>query len=81
MKPVIGVSALTPGSQLINTTTQRSVLQTQQLKTVQVKKQTNKKTKNKQKRGLLIKMHVKKIKLIHSCVCRAINCIAVNEFF
>lgn len=37
VKPVIGVSALTPGSQLINTTTQPSVLQTQQLKTVQVK--------------------------------------------
>ncbi|CAH6882303.1 Lin54 [Phodopus roborovskii] len=36
VKPVIGVSALTPGSQLINTTTQPSVLQTQQLKTVQV---------------------------------------------
>ncbi|KAL6078254.1 hypothetical protein STEG23_006511 [Scotinomys teguina] len=35
VKPVIGVSALTPGSQLINTTTQPSVLQTQQLKTVQ----------------------------------------------
>uniref|UniRef100_F1RVD6 Protein lin-54 homolog n=1 Tax=Sus scrofa TaxID=9823 RepID=F1RVD6_PIG len=33
VKPVIGVSALTPGSQLINTTTQPSVLQTQQLKT------------------------------------------------
>lgn len=37
VKPVIGVSALTPGSQLINTATQPSVLQTQQLKTVQVK--------------------------------------------
>ncbi|GAB5570673.1 protein lin-54 homolog isoform X1 [Prionailurus iriomotensis] len=36
VKPVIGVSALTPGSQLINTTTQPSVLQTQQLKTVQL---------------------------------------------
>ncbi|XP_066136002.1 protein lin-54 homolog isoform X3 [Saccopteryx bilineata] len=35
VKPVIGVSALTPGNQLINTTTQPSVLQTQQLKTVQ----------------------------------------------
>lgn len=51
VKPVIGVSALTPGSQLINTTTQPSVLQTQQLKTVQVKK--------KKKGGLLIQMHVK----------------------
>ena len=38
VKPVIGVSALTPGSQLLNTATQPSVLQTQQLKTVQVKK-------------------------------------------
>ncbi|XP_041614126.1 protein lin-54 homolog isoform X4 [Vulpes vulpes] len=38
VKPVIGVSALTPGSQLINTTTQPSVLQTQQLKTVQAVK-------------------------------------------
>ncbi|XP_032190659.1 protein lin-54 homolog isoform X6 [Mustela erminea] len=38
VKPVIGVSALTPGSQLINTTTQPSVLQTQQLKTVQIAK-------------------------------------------
>ncbi|EHB00180.1 lin-54-like protein [Heterocephalus glaber] len=34
-KPVIGVSALTPGSQLINPTAQPSVVQTQQLKTVQ----------------------------------------------
>ncbi|KAM8971192.1 protein lin-54 homolog isoform X2 [Sarcophilus harrisii] len=40
MKPVIGVSALTPGNQLINTTTQPSVLQTQQLKTVQIAKKT-----------------------------------------
>ncbi|XP_022361476.1 protein lin-54 homolog isoform X3 [Enhydra lutris kenyoni] len=38
VKPVIGVSALTPGSQLVNTTTQPSVLQTQQLKTVQIAK-------------------------------------------
>ncbi|ELW63898.1 Protein lin-54 like protein [Tupaia chinensis] len=38
VKPVIGVSALTPGSQLINTATQPSVLQTQQLKTVQIAK-------------------------------------------
>ncbi|XP_075854776.1 protein lin-54 homolog isoform X1 [Microcebus murinus] len=38
VKPVIGVSALTPGSQLINTTAQPSVLQTQQLKTVQIAK-------------------------------------------
>ncbi|XP_036193946.1 protein lin-54 homolog isoform X5 [Myotis myotis] len=38
VKPVIGVSALTPGNQLINTTTQPSVLQTQQLKTVQIAK-------------------------------------------
>ncbi|XP_004089055.1 protein lin-54 homolog isoform X2 [Nomascus leucogenys] len=40
VKPVIGVSALTPGNQLINTTTQPSVLQTQQLKTVQAVKST-----------------------------------------
>uniref|UniRef100_A0ABM5GKD8 Protein lin-54 homolog n=1 Tax=Pogona vitticeps TaxID=103695 RepID=A0ABM5GKD8_9SAUR len=40
VKPVIGVSALTPGSQLVNTTTQSSVLQTQQLKTVQIAKKT-----------------------------------------
>uniref|UniRef100_A0A4W2GBI8 Protein lin-54 homolog n=1 Tax=Bos indicus x Bos taurus TaxID=30522 RepID=A0A4W2GBI8_BOBOX len=39
VKPVIGVSAL-PGSQLLNTTTQPSVLQTQQLKTVQAVKST-----------------------------------------
>uniref|UniRef100_A0A8D0H8P0 Protein lin-54 homolog n=1 Tax=Sphenodon punctatus TaxID=8508 RepID=A0A8D0H8P0_SPHPU len=38
VKPVIGVSALTPGSQLINTASQPSVLQTQQLKTVQISK-------------------------------------------
>ena len=50
VKPVIGVSALTPGSQLLNTTTQPSVLQTQQLKTVQVKKKIG---------GFLMKMHVK----------------------
>lgn len=37
VKPVVGVSALTQGSQLINTAAQPSVLQTQQLKTVQVK--------------------------------------------
>ncbi|XP_021105938.1 protein lin-54 homolog isoform X3 [Heterocephalus glaber] len=37
-KPVIGVSALTPGSQLINPTAQPSVVQTQQLKTVQIAK-------------------------------------------
>lgn len=36
VKPVIGVSALTPGNQLVNTTSQSSVLQTQQLKAVQV---------------------------------------------
>ncbi|XP_008053793.1 protein lin-54 homolog isoform X2 [Carlito syrichta] len=40
VKPVIGVSALTPGSQLINPTAQPSVLQTQQLKTVQAVKST-----------------------------------------
>ncbi|XP_071609679.1 protein lin-54 homolog isoform X5 [Heliangelus exortis] len=38
VKPVVGVSALTQGSQLINTTAQPSVLQTQQLKTVQAVK-------------------------------------------
>ncbi|XP_065452122.1 protein lin-54 homolog isoform X4 [Chrysemys picta bellii] len=38
MKPVVGVSSLTPGSQLINTAAQSSVLQTQQLKTVQAVK-------------------------------------------
>lgn len=36
VKPVVGVSALTQGSQLINTAAQPSVLQSQQLKTVQV---------------------------------------------
>ncbi|NXU75468.1 LIN54 protein, partial [Oreotrochilus melanogaster] len=40
VKPVVGVSALTQGSQLINTTAQPSVLQTQQLKTVQIAKKT-----------------------------------------
>ncbi|XP_042324154.1 protein lin-54 homolog isoform X1 [Sceloporus undulatus] len=40
VKPVIGVSALTPGSQLVNTTTQSSILQTQQLKAVQIAKKT-----------------------------------------
>uniref|UniRef100_A0A8D0C214 Protein lin-54 homolog n=1 Tax=Salvator merianae TaxID=96440 RepID=A0A8D0C214_SALMN len=40
VKPVISVSALTPGSQLVNTTTQSSVLQSQQLKTVQIAKKT-----------------------------------------
>ncbi|KAM6075827.1 Protein lin-54 [Chlamydotis macqueenii] len=40
VKPVVGVSALTQGSQLINTAAQPSVLQTQQLKTVQVTKKT-----------------------------------------
>ncbi|KYO42724.1 lin-54-like protein isoform C [Alligator mississippiensis] len=40
VKPVVGVSALTPGSQLINTAAQPSVLQTQQLKTVQIAKKT-----------------------------------------
>uniref|UniRef100_A0A8B9R2J2 Protein lin-54 homolog n=1 Tax=Anas platyrhynchos TaxID=8839 RepID=A0A8B9R2J2_ANAPL len=38
VKPVVGVSALTQGSQLINTAAQPSVLQTQQLKTVQAVK-------------------------------------------
>uniref|UniRef100_F7FJI5 Protein lin-54 homolog n=1 Tax=Ornithorhynchus anatinus TaxID=9258 RepID=F7FJI5_ORNAN len=38
VKPVIGVSALTPGNQLINTPSQSSVLQTQQLKAVQAGK-------------------------------------------
>lgn len=37
VKPVVGVSALTQGSQLINTAAQPSVLQSQQVKTVQVK--------------------------------------------
>ncbi|NXU31084.1 LIN54 protein, partial [Thalassarche chlororhynchos] len=40
VKPVVGVSALTQGSQLINTAAQPSVLQTQQLKTVQIAKKT-----------------------------------------
>ncbi|NXF49457.1 LIN54 protein, partial [Oceanites oceanicus] len=40
VKPVVGVSALTQGSQLLNTTAQPSVLQTQQLKTVQIAKKT-----------------------------------------
>ncbi|XP_053260225.1 protein lin-54 homolog [Podarcis raffonei] len=40
VKPVIGVSALSPGSQLVNATTQSSVLQTQQLKAVQIAKKT-----------------------------------------
>ncbi|KFP25367.1 Protein lin-54 [Colius striatus] len=39
-KPVVDVSALTQGSQLINTAAQPSVLQTQQLKTVQIAKKT-----------------------------------------
>ncbi|XP_074010749.1 protein lin-54 homolog isoform X2 [Numenius arquata] len=38
VKPVVGVSALTQGNQLINTAAQPSVLQTQQLKTVQAVK-------------------------------------------
>lgn len=37
VKPVVGVSSLTQGNQLVNTASQPSVLQTQQLKTVQVK--------------------------------------------
>ncbi|NXB04238.1 LIN54 protein, partial [Cnemophilus loriae] len=40
VKPVVGVSALTQGSQLINTAAQPSVLQTQQVKTVQIAKKT-----------------------------------------
>ncbi|KFU83799.1 Protein lin-54 [Chaetura pelagica] len=40
VKPVVGVSALTQGSQLMNTAAQPSVLQTQQLKTVQIAKKT-----------------------------------------
>ncbi|NXW45514.1 LIN54 protein, partial [Nyctiprogne leucopyga] len=40
VKPVVGVSALTQGSQLINAAAQPSVLQTQQLKTVQIAKKT-----------------------------------------
>lgn len=38
VKPVIGVSALTTGSQLVNAATQSSVLQTQQLKAMQVRR-------------------------------------------
>uniref|UniRef100_A0A8C5UEI9 Protein lin-54 homolog n=1 Tax=Malurus cyaneus samueli TaxID=2593467 RepID=A0A8C5UEI9_9PASS len=38
VKPVVGVSALTQGSQLINTAAQPSVLQSQQVKTVQAVK-------------------------------------------
>lgn len=38
VKPIIGVSTLTPGCQLVNATNQSSVLQTQQLKAVQVRK-------------------------------------------
>ncbi|XP_063166673.1 protein lin-54 homolog isoform X4 [Candoia aspera] len=40
VKPVIGVSTLSPGCQLVNTATQSSVLQTQQLKAVQIAKKT-----------------------------------------
>ncbi|NWX00938.1 LIN54 protein, partial [Caloenas nicobarica] len=40
VKPVVGVSTLTQGSQLINTAAQPSVLQSQQLKTVQIAKKT-----------------------------------------
>ncbi|NWI94558.1 LIN54 protein, partial [Pitta sordida] len=40
VKPVVGVSALTQGSQLINTAAQPSVLQSQQVKTVQIAKKT-----------------------------------------
>ncbi|KAM6440996.1 protein lin-54 homolog isoform 2-T4 [Liasis olivaceus] len=40
VKPVIGVSTLTSGCQLVNTATQSSVLQTQQLKAVQIAKKT-----------------------------------------
>uniref|UniRef100_A0A8C6VQR7 Protein lin-54 homolog n=1 Tax=Naja naja TaxID=35670 RepID=A0A8C6VQR7_NAJNA len=40
VKPVIGVSTLTPGCQLVNTANQSSVLQTQQLKAVQIAKKT-----------------------------------------
>ncbi|XP_012983876.1 protein lin-54 homolog isoform X4 [Melopsittacus undulatus] len=38
VKPVVGVSSLTQGNQLVNTSSQPSVLQTQQLKTVQAVK-------------------------------------------
>ncbi|XP_034287060.1 protein lin-54 homolog isoform X5 [Pantherophis guttatus] len=40
VKPVIGVSTLTPGCQLVNAANQSSVLQTQQLKAVQIAKKT-----------------------------------------
>ncbi|NXN99561.1 LIN54 protein, partial [Rhinopomastus cyanomelas] len=40
VKPVVSVSSLMQGSQLINTAAQPSVLQTQQLKTVQIAKKT-----------------------------------------
>ncbi|NXM26549.1 LIN54 protein, partial [Oxyruncus cristatus] len=40
VKPVVGVSSLTQGSQLINTAAQPSVLQSQQVKTVQIAKKT-----------------------------------------
>ncbi|NXI07438.1 LIN54 protein, partial [Irena cyanogastra] len=40
VKPVVGVSALTQGNQLINTAAQPSVLQSQQVKTVQIAKKT-----------------------------------------
>lgn len=40
VKPVIGMSTLTPGSQLVNTASQSSVLQTQQLKALQIAKKT-----------------------------------------
>lgn len=40
VKPVIGVSSLTTGSQLVSPATQSSVLQTQQLKAVQIAKKT-----------------------------------------
>ncbi|XP_077157135.1 protein lin-54 homolog isoform X1 [Paroedura picta] len=40
VKPVIGVSSLTTGSQLVNPAAQSSVLQTQQLKAVQIAKKT-----------------------------------------
>ncbi|XP_062479397.1 protein lin-54 homolog isoform X2 [Pezoporus occidentalis] len=40
VKPVVGVSSLTQGNQLVNTASQPSVLQTQPLKTVQIAKKT-----------------------------------------
>ncbi|NXR69518.1 LIN54 protein, partial [Rhadina sibilatrix] len=40
VKPVVGVSALTQGSQLLNTAAQPSALQSQQVKTVQIAKKT-----------------------------------------